>query len=205
MCLRKTLLRTLNSQTMHSERIVVTTDRLVLRRFTEDDAPLLHALDGDPEVMRYISRGVPTPMERIEREVLPRWLRHYEEHEHFGFYATHLRASGDFVGWFHLRPDQHAPDEMELGYRLKRSVWGQGLATEGARALVERAFTEWGVDTICARTLVDNAASQRVMQKCGLRFETTFTYPAALLPGWTEDERRAVKYSLRRETYAAQK
>ena len=85
---------------------------------------------------------------------------------------------------------------MELGYRLKRSVWGCGLATEGARALVQKAFDEWRYAKVCARTLAGHRASRRVMGKAGLSFECDFIYGTDVLPGWTEDERRAVKYSV---------
>lgn len=180
---------------------VHTTDRLSLRRFTEDDAPLLHALDSDPEVMRYISKGEPTSLKKIEQEILPGWLRYYEQYEHWGFFAAHRRAGGEFVGWFHLRPDRHEPQALELGYRLKRSAWGQGLAAEGARALIDMAFTAWGADRIVAHTLVGNAASRRVMEKCGLRFERTFTVVASLRPGWSEEERQSVTYGLYRDAY----
>jgi len=170
-------------------------DRLYLRTFTPDDAPLLHALDSDPEVMRYISRGEPTPLETIVEKILPRWLALYELGEGIGVWAAHERATDDFVGWFHLRPDRLVPEEMELGYRLRRSVWGRGYATEGAQVLIDKAFAEWNVEKIVARTLVGNLASQRVMQKCGLRFEEAFWYPPEMLPDWTEEERRAVKYA----------
>ena len=177
------------------------TERLFLRPFTRDDAPLLYALDSDPEVMRYISKGKPTPLEKITDEVLPRWLRYYETSDYLGFWAAHERASGDFTGWFHLRPDRFTPEEMELGYRLMRRFWGRGYATEGSRALVEKAFIDWDIDRVVAATLVGNTASQRVMEKCGLRFETRFTYPESLLPGWTEAERQAVKYGVSRAEF----
>jgi RimJ/RimL family protein N-acetyltransferase len=177
------------------------TERLFLRRATLEDARLLYELDSDPEVMRFISRGVPTPLERIEREILPRWLRYYEEHAHLGWWPAHEKASGDFIGWFHLRPDPYSPQEQEVGYRLKRGAWGRGYATEGTRALLVKAFTEWGIAKVSSRTLERNKASQRVMEKAGLRFEHSFVYEERLLPGWSEEERRAVKYGLRREDF----
>jgi RimJ/RimL family protein N-acetyltransferase len=177
------------------------TERLLFRRFTLEDARLLYELDSDPEVMRFISHGVPTPLERIERELLPRWLRFYEEHTHLGFWAAHEKAGGDFLGWFHLRPDRYTAGEQEVGYRLKRSAWGQGYATEGTRALIVKAFAAWGIAKLSSRTLVGNTASRRVMEKAGLRFEEDFVYEASLLPGWSEEERRAVKYGLRREDF----
>jgi RimJ/RimL family protein N-acetyltransferase len=181
-----------------TDHIFLRTERLYLRRFTSADAPLLCELDSDPEVMRHISKGVPTPLETIEREILPSWLRMYEHSDRIGIWAAHETATGRFVGWFHLRPDRYVPADQELGYRLRRDAWGRGYATEGSRALIKKTFQDWGSERIVARTLVGNAASRRVMEKCGLRFEEFFTYPLELLPGWTEEERAAVKYGLRR-------
>ena len=175
--------------------IVLKTARMYLRRFTAEDDGLLCELDADPEVMRFISKGKPTPLKVIQEEILPRVLSYYSRPGEQGCWAAHLGKTGEFVGWFHLRADKLEPAEMELGYRLKRSVWRKGLATEGAIALVEKGFSEWGSWKICARTLAGNAASRRVMEKCGLKFEREFFYPAEMLPEWTADERRAVKYS----------
>ena len=180
------------------DHIFLRTERLYLRRFTAADAPLLCELDSDPEVMRHISKGVPTPLATIEKEILPSWLRMYELSDHLGIWAAHETATDRFIGWFLLRPDRYVPDDPELGYRLRRDAWGRGYATEGSRALIEEAFQHWEIERIVARTLVGNAASRRVMEKCGLRFEEFFTYPLELIPGWTEEERAAVKYGLRR-------
>ncbi len=179
-------------------KLVLETPRLLFRRFTEADAPLLNALHSDPEVMRYISKGVPQSLAEIEEKVLPRWLAYHDEYEHFGFWAAHERATKAFIGWFHLRPFRGDPDEIEVGYRLHRRFWGQGYATEGSRALIEKAFTDWGVEKIVATTLAENAASRRVMEKCGLAYEGPFVYPSKLLPDWTVEERRGVKYGLQR-------
>jgi len=176
--------------------ILFETERLYLRRLRPEDAQLLFQLDSDPEVMRFISKGQPTPLARIENEYLPRMLGYYRQSPPQGFWMAQLRASDEFVGWFHLRPDKIELEEMELGYRLARNVWGHGLATEGSRALLQRAFGEWGYGKVCARTLAVNLASRRVMEKVGLRFEQEFFYGVDVLPGWPENERRAVKYSL---------
>jgi len=175
--------------------ILLETARLYLRRLWPEDVGLLCDLDSDPEVMRFISRGQPTPLARMENEYLPRILSYYRTWPPQGFWIAHLRANDDFIGWFHLRPDKMQPDEMELGYRLKRSVWGRGLATEGSCVLVEKSFGAWGYQKVCARTLVVNLASRRVMEKAGLRFECEFLWGPDVLPGWSEEERRGVKYS----------
>ena len=177
------------------DEILFRAARLYLRRLQPNDASLLFELDSDPEVMRFISKGQPTPLARIEKEYLPRMLGYYRHSPPQGFWAAHLRDTEEFIGWFHLRPDKIEPQAMELGYRLKRKFWGRGLATEGSRALLGNAFGEWRYEMVCARTLAVNLASRRVMEKIGLRFEREFFWGPDVLPGWSEEERRGVKYT----------
>lgn len=185
--------------------VFLETPRMYFRPFTEADAPLLFELDGDPEVMRFISKGKPTPLEKIQNVIIPKFLNYYRRLPPQGFWAAHLRDDGDFIGWFHLRPSTLPTPEMELGYRLMQRAWGRGLATEGSRVLVEKAFREWGYEKICAHTMADNLASRRVMEKAGLKFECDFHFEADMLHGWVaQDERRAVKYSITRADYFRQ-
>jgi len=150
--------------------VFLETKRLVLRRFTMDDVDLVVALDSDPEVMRYITGGTPTPREEIVDFYLPAWLSYYERFAGFGFWAAQAKHTGEFLGWFHFRPSpQGALDDVELGYRLRRSAWGQGYASEASRALIARGFTELGARRVFASTMVVNTASRRVMEKAGLR------------------------------------
>jgi RimJ/RimL family protein N-acetyltransferase len=181
--------------------ILLETPRLRLREFAADDLDRLTALDSDAEVMRHISHGIATPRDVIRDDVLPHWLELYSQPRPIGFWAAELRETGRFVGWFHMRPDRLSPPEPELGYRLVRRVWGRGLASEGGSALITAAFEALECDSVNARTLVVNGASQRVMQNCGMRFEIEFVYPAQMLPTWSEEERRAVKYSIRRDEW----
>jgi RimJ/RimL family protein N-acetyltransferase len=156
-------------------RVFLETRRLTLRRFTADDVDNLVELDSDPQVMRYINGGRPTPRTEVENAVLPRLLGYYERYEAYGAWAAVERATGDFLGWFALHPrDDAPPDDVELGYRLRRSAWGQGLATEGSRALVDKAFTDLGAERVFAETMTVNAASRRVMEKAGLTYVRTF-------------------------------
>lgn len=184
--------------------ILLETARLRLRRFTHDDIERLVELDSDPEVMRHISYGLPTPRERYEREILPRWLALYEASPLLGYWAAELREDDGFVGWFHLRPDRFDAGEQELGYRLRRSAWGRGYATEGGRALVAHGFARVGADKISARTLAANRGSRRVMEKCGLVYERDFVYPEDILAGRSVEERAAVKYSITQSAWQAQ-
>ncbi len=151
--------------------VALETERLWLRRFTHDDIDALVALDNDPEVMRYLNGGAPTPRAVIESEVLPRFLGSYAHSDGLGVFAAIEKATGEFLGWFGFQPrDGAEAGEIELGYRLQRAAWGKGYATEGARALIRRGFTELGVQRIMATTYQDNLPSRRVMERAGLRF-----------------------------------
>lgn len=159
--------------------VYLETARLTLRRFTEADADNLVELDSDPAVMRYLTGGAPTPREVIERQILPQFIRSTARHDGFGTWAASEKASGDFVGWFGFQPREDGdpettPGEAHLGYRLRRVIWGQGLATEGARALIREGFTELGVERVVATTYQDNLASRRVMEKAGLRLVRSY-------------------------------
>jgi RimJ/RimL family protein N-acetyltransferase len=182
-----------------SERVVVlSTQRLDLRRFTRDDLDRLVALDSDPEVTFFITGGVP----EFEPDFLDGYLAYYERYPGYGFWAVEERTTGRFIGWFHLRPEPDLPeDEPELGYRLVRSAWGKGYATEGSRALVDRAFRELGARRVHATTMTVNAGSRRVMEKAGLRFVRTFfmAWPWPI-PG---DEQGDVEYAITREQWLA--
>jgi RimJ/RimL family protein N-acetyltransferase len=188
---------------MPQPTILLSTQRLRLRQFTVGDVDNIVALDSDPDVMRYITLGQPTPRATIEQRVLPSWLKFYESGGHIGFWAAELLATGEFIGWFHLRPDRFEPEQQEVGYRFHKRYWGQGLASEGGRALINDGFTVSQFAVISARALQGNLASQRVMQKCGLKFECEFVYPEHILRGGSELQRRAVKYSASRENWLA--
>jgi RimJ/RimL family protein N-acetyltransferase len=162
------------------------TERMRLRLLTLEDAALIVELDSDPEVMRYITGGRPTTLDEAEvvvrQEIGHRWI-------------AFDRVTDEFLGWFGLRMTN--PGVFELGYRLRRRAWGRGLATEGARTLVDYGFDVLGADRIWAGTMTVNARSRRVMEKCGLRHART------LHLDWPEyidgSEEGDVEYELRRE------
>ena len=184
-------------------RVFLETERLLLRRFTHSDVANLHDLDGDPEVMRFVNGGRPVSRDVIRDETLPRFLRAYERFEGFGVWAAIERSTGEFVGWFEFYPrNEVGPEEVELGYRLRRSAWGKGYATEGSRALIRKGFTELGVQRVVAETMALNAASRRVMEKAGLRYVRTFHQQ------WPEcidgDEHGDVEYALTKADWGRQ-
>lgn len=183
-------------------RVVRRTERLRLREFTADDVDLLVDLDSDPEVMHFVTGGLPTPRSEVEHEVLPAFLAYHARGDGFGFWVAEEATTGEPLGWFHLRPSPGVPGaDPELGYRLRRSAWGRGLATEGSVALVRAAFTDLGAARVVAETMAVHVASRRVMEKAGLRLVRTFhqdwPYP---IPG---DEQGDVEYAVTRAEWLA--
>jgi RimJ/RimL family protein N-acetyltransferase len=158
--------------------VFLETERLLLRQFTVADADNLVDLDGDPDVMHFITGGRTTPRDEIQNEFLPAFLSYYQTSAGYGFWAAIEKSTGDFLGWFHFRPGPESPPgEAELGYRLRKSAWGQGYATEGSRALIRKGFTELGVQRVFAGTMTVNTASRRVMEKAGLTLVRSFHQP----------------------------
>jgi RimJ/RimL family protein N-acetyltransferase len=162
-------------------QVFLETDRMVLRRFAEDDVDNLVDLDSDPEVMRYLNGGTPTPREVIQGEILPRFLQPDERSAGYGYWAAIEKSSGEFLGWFGLVLSKESAGETELGYRLRRSAWGKGYGTEGARAVIRHGFTQLGVQRIIATTYQDNVPSRRVMEKAGMRLVRTFRMTTEML------------------------
>jgi len=184
-------------------QIFLETERLLLRRFIADDVDNLVELDGDPDVMRFINGGRPTPRREVENDVLPAYLEYYERFSGYGFWAAVEKSTGQFVGWFHFRPAKDPDcDEIELGYRLRKPAWGKGYATEGSRALIEKGFADLGVRRVFASTMVVNVGSRRVLEKAGLKLGRTFHQP------WPDkiegDEHGDVEYALLRSEWQQQ-
>lgn len=145
--------------------MLLETERLVLRAFTESDVDLLVWLLGEPKVMRYVEDGKPVSRERVEGEVLPKVLGGR------GWWAAHEKGAGAFIGWFELSPVSGGV--AELGYRLHPDSWGRGYATEGASALVAHGFAA-GLDRVVACAMTVNTGSRRVLEKVGLKHVRTF-------------------------------
>jgi RimJ/RimL family protein N-acetyltransferase len=143
------------------------TERLTLREFRAADSEALYRLDSDPRVMRYIGDGSVGTRASVAG-ALVRATKHYRVYPGLGVWPAEERATGAFIGWFCLK---YVPKtvEVEVGYRLLPEAWGRGYATEGAQALVRYGFGDLGLLRIIGLTHPDNIASQRVLQKAGLR------------------------------------
>ena len=169
------------------------TDHFLLRSWLESDLLDLVDLDADPEVMHHINGGIPTSLEAVRASL--RVIQNYEKryNRELGNWIAVDRATGEFMGWFHLRPDKQKLDDrtrLELGYRLKRKFWGKGVATEISRALIARAW-ELGAKEVFARTHHSNLGSARVMEKIGMHFEARYVDQV-----FVQDDKTALLYSI---------
>ena len=147
----------------------IETIRLLLRQWRDHDLDLYSQMCADPEVMRYL----PGTMSREQsEEQIARFVRHWKEHD-FGLWALEIRKTEAFIGFVGLQYSEDWPEgehKTEVGWRLDRSYWGRGLATEGALASLRCGFDELGLERIISITLPENLASRRVMEKSGMAF-----------------------------------
>ena len=146
--------------------ILLETGRLILRRYERDDLDRLDRLNSDVEVMRYIGDGSLRSREQTRAGIV-RAQRIYDIFPGLGFWIAEEKPRRNFVGVFAL---VYIPNtvEVEVGYRLSKSAWGRGLATEGASALVRYGLMELGLDRVVGLTHPDNDPSKRVLMKAGL-------------------------------------
>lgn len=180
---------------------MLTTERLLLRRFAWGDLDDVVALHNDAEVMHYVNNGAPVAQADVANEVGDWVLRSgSKDPADIGFVAAIERSTGVFLGWLHLCARNGVVDSgLELGFRLRRAVWGCGYATEGSRALIDDAFARSDFDRVYGRTMLVHHASRRVMEKAGLRLVGVFAtdWPVRI-PG---DERGDVEYELTRSRW----
>ena len=164
--------------------ILLETERLILRQFTEDDTDNLFELNSDPEVVRFTPEQ-PNERSFIQTEMLPKMFAYYEKYDGYGVWAAIEKSSQEFIGWFLFRAVEYASyfdpaladkSDIELGYRLRKASWGKGYATEGSKALISKGFKDLGTQRVVAVALAANVASIRVMEKAGLKLEKRFIY-----------------------------
>ncbi|WP_241562259.1 GNAT family N-acetyltransferase [Streptomyces hoynatensis] len=154
------------------------TERLVLRGWRDEDLDPLAAMDADPEVMRYIADGSVRSREQTAA-TLERMRQGWEE-AGYGLFALQLRETGEFAGWTGLAVPRFLPEVLpavEIGWRLPRALWGRGLATEAARAVLEFGFARVGLEGVVSICRVENRASARVMEKLGMRLDRETELP----------------------------
>jgi ribosomal-protein-alanine N-acetyltransferase len=149
--------------------VPIETERLLLRPITMKDAPDIFAYASDPEVTKYV-RFV-THKSLKDTHVFIRRVQASYKNGITPLWGMQSKATGRLIGALGFlqwpNPDQRA----ELGYVINRNVWGNGYVTEAAKAVCDFAFEKMNVNRIEAGTIVGHVASQRVLEKCGFKFE----------------------------------
>jgi RimJ/RimL family protein N-acetyltransferase len=143
------------------------TERLILRRWRDEDLDPFAAMNADPEVMRYIGDG--HVHDRAEAtDMLTSLRRSWDEHG-FGRWAVERRSDGTFAGFCGPGFISWFPSEPEIGWRLPRALWGAGYATEAAIASRDDFFQTTDYDHLISLSNPRNVVSERVMEKLGMR------------------------------------
>lgn len=148
-------------------QIVFETPRLTLRQFALADAPLILALNSDPEIVKYVLEPTLKTVEQAEKILTDIILPQYKNN--LGRWAIYTKNNMEFIGWCGLkyRPEI---DEIDLGYRLIQKAWGHGYATEAAQATLEHGLTKLNLALITGRAHIENLASIKVLEKIGMNF-----------------------------------
>ncbi|MEQ9606792.1 MAG: GNAT family N-acetyltransferase [Kiloniellaceae bacterium] len=150
------------------------TARLILRPRDMGDFDACLAMDGDPEVIRYV--GPPWSNAAEHRDFLRRRIQEPYP-PGLGYWSIFAREDPTrFLGWVMLYPCSVAGAEVEIGWRLNRAAWGHGYATEAAAPVLALGFAEGDMASVVADIHPDNHASRRVAEKIGLVFTGMVDY-----------------------------
>ena len=164
---------------------VIETERLYLRQWQASDFAVFAEINADPEVMKYFPKLL-TPK---VSDIIASKCQQLIANQGWGLWAVSLKdstkTSDDFIGFVGLN-DTHADmsfaPAVEIAWRLHKDYWGQGYATEAARAALNFAFTELSLDEVVSFTAVINKRSQLIMERIGMMDTRANFYHPALNP-----------------------
>lgn len=179
---------------------MITTERLILRSWREEDKEPFARMNANPEVMRYF----PKTQTRSESDAVVERFKAHQEKYGYCFWAVEEKQSGDFIGFvgiFNSPFEAHFTPCVEIGWRLDPKFWGKGYATEAAHASLKYGFDEVGLDEIVALTTHNNKPSMAVMERIGMTREKSddFNHPGLDVSHPLQPH---VLYRLRRENYS---
>ena len=162
---------------------MLTSPRLRLRPWRDEDLPAFAALNADPEVMEYM----PKCLTREESDAMAARIREGLARDGFGWWAVEVFGVSEFIGVTGLSVpsyETHFTPCVEIGWRLARKFWGFGHATEAARLALDYGFQVAGQEEIVSFTFVGNLRSRRVMERLGMTYSAgeDFEHPR-LAPG----------------------
>lgn len=150
----------------NTARVILQTDRLLLRELTQEDAGEFFRLNSDPDVMRYTGDDPLSTREEAEK-----MLRNYDHYRRYGIgrWAVIKKSDNRFIGYCGFKYSADV-DEYDIGFRLFKNEWNKGYATEAAKACIEYAFENFSLNMIVGRAMKVNEASIKVLSKIGLSY-----------------------------------
>lgn len=154
------------------------TDRLILRQWKESDFEPFAALNADLDVMKFF----PTTLSHQESNNLAtKFKEMIDLNRGWGFWAVEMKATGEFIGSVGLanQPDRFDFSPCtEIGWRLSKKYWHQGIAKEAAKASLDYAFNVLNLDEVVSFTSIHNAPSENLMKRLGMHKQALFFHPA---------------------------
>ncbi|AHM61514.1 acetyltransferase, ribosomal protein N-acetylase [Flammeovirgaceae bacterium 311] len=165
------------------KKYLFTSPRLGFRNWRQADLQPMAAINADPEVMAFFPG---TQSAEETRQFIQRMQQQYVDRG-FCYFAVDKLESGEFIGFIGLSQQTYNADFtpcIDIGWRLKKSEWGKGFATEGAKACLDYAFSTLGLEKVYAVAPQVNTQSEAVMKKIGMQYVKNFTHPLL-----TQDER----------------
>ncbi len=161
---------------MKAEKYIFKSERLGFRNWTINDFEELVKLNSDPEVMEYFPSIL---SENETKDFLNRLIKHYDDNG-YTYYATEVLETGELIGFIGLAYQTYKTEfspATDIGWRLKKSAWGKGYATEGAKRCLKYAFNELKINKIFAICTIGNSKSENVMNKIGMTKKGEFDHP----------------------------
>ncbi|WP_286270308.1 GNAT family N-acetyltransferase [Thalassotalea hakodatensis] len=161
-------------------------ERLSFRLMDKNDKQLLWQLDQDSEVMKFITGGKISSMEKIEHVFIPRMEAYLNKEKGWGLWQVNLLTDNTYLGWILIRPmqffsDHPELDNLEIGWRFFRDTWGKGYATEAAQQVMQSLHLQLGYNQFSAIADEDNHASIKVMKKLGMHYVKTYHHKDQLI------------------------
>lgn len=157
-------------------KIFVETERFVLREIAPTDIDGLYELDSDPEVHRYLGNEPVTERDKLSKVI--QLIRQQYIDNGIGRWAVEDKKTKEFVGWSGLKLERNRINDhqnyYDLGYRIQRKYWGQGIASETAKAVLHFGFEQLRLEEVFSIVHCDNLASQAVLHKLGFTSDGAF-------------------------------
>lgn len=153
-----------------------TSERLGFRNWTESDLKELEIMNSDIEVMEHFPK---TLSQKENKELFNKLKLHYKKHK-YTYFATETLDNKQFVGFIGLAFQEYKTKytpAVDIGWRLKKSAWGKGYATEGAKRCLDFAFNQLNLKTVIATCTKNNYKSENVMKKVGMEKVGLFKHP----------------------------